>query len=187
MRIVLAVPAALTLASGPALAAEGAFFSLANSDFVVLIAFLLFVGFLVYMKVPGLLGAKLDARAAGIRSELEEARALREEAKALLASYERKRKDAKAQADRIVAQAREDAAQAGEEARKELEASVARRLQAAEEQVASSQEAAIRAVRERAIDVAIAAARDVIARQITEAERDALVDSAITDVGAKLH
>lgn len=187
MRTILASLAALGVASGPALAAGDAFFSLTNTDFVVLIAFLLFVGFLVYMKVPGMVGGKLDDRAAGIRAELDEARSLRAEAQDLLASYERQQKEVQAQADRIVAHAREEAAQAAEEARKDLETSVARRLQAAEDQVASAEAAAIRDVRDRAVHVAIAAARDVIARQISDAERDRLIDSAIADVGAKMH
>ena len=81
------------LSAGPALAASGPFISLKNTDFVVLLAFILFVGFLVYMKVPNFLGRKLDERAAGIKADLDEARALREEAQTLLASYERKQKD----------------------------------------------------------------------------------------------
>ena len=68
----------LTFAATPALAAEGPFVSLFNTNFVVLVAFLLFVGVLVYLKVPGLLGRMLDDRAEGIRRDLDEAKALRE-------------------------------------------------------------------------------------------------------------
>ena len=108
MRLTLTSLAAGLLAS-PAFAADGPFFSLRNTDFVVLIAFLLFVGILVYLKVPGLLMGMLDKRAEGIKTELDEARALREEAQTLLASYERKQKEVQAQADRIVAAAKEEA------------------------------------------------------------------------------
>ena len=68
------------LAASPALAATGPFFSLRNTDFIVLLAFLLFLGILVYFKVPSLLVGMLDKRSEGIKTELEEARALREEA-----------------------------------------------------------------------------------------------------------
>jgi len=90
---------ALMLAAGPALAADGPFVSLRNTDFVVLLAFLGFVAVLVYFKVPGLLGSMLDKRADTIQSELDEARSLREEAQSLLASYERKQRDVQAQAE----------------------------------------------------------------------------------------
>ena len=85
----LAILFALTAAS-PAFAASGPFFSLGNTDFVVLIAFIVFIGVLFYFKVPGMIGGMLDKRADDIKSELDEARALREEAQTILASYERK-------------------------------------------------------------------------------------------------
>lgn len=68
---------ASALGAGPALAASGPFFSLGNSDFVVLLAFIAFVGVLLYAKVPGMLGGMLDKRAETIRAELEAARAPR--------------------------------------------------------------------------------------------------------------
>ena len=58
------------------MAATGPFFSLQNTNFVVLVAFLCFIGILVYMKVPAKLTGMLDARAATIKAELDEARAL---------------------------------------------------------------------------------------------------------------
>ena len=183
----LTLTAAATLAASPAFAASGPFFSLYNTDFVVLVSFLLFVGVLVYLKVPGLLGQKLDERAAGIRSDLDEARQLREEAQKVLASYERKQKEAQEQADRIVAQAREEAEQAAEDAKDEIKRSIARRLQAAEDQIASAEARAVRDVRDQAIAVATAAARDVLGKQMSAADGDALIDAGIGEVEAKLH
>jgi F-type H+-transporting ATPase subunit b len=175
------------LMASPALAATGPFFSLGNTNFVVLIAFLVFVGILVYMGVPGKLTGMLDARAAQIKAELEEARALREEAKSVLASYERKQKDVAEQTDRIIATAKDEAATAAEKAKAELQRSIARRLQAAEEQIASAESAALRQVRERAVAVAVAAAGEVLAKQMTAEAASASIDAAIDQVGAKLH
>ena len=176
------------LIATPALAAgDKPFFSLANTDLVVTIAFLLFVGVLIYFKVPGMIAGLLDKRSADIRSELDEARALREEAQSLLASYERKQKEVQAQADRIVAAAREEAAEAAEQAKAELKLSIQRRLQAAGDQIASAEATAVREVREQAIAVAVAAAGDVIAAQQTDASKGAQIDEAIATVAAKLH
>ncbi|MGR3760822.1 F0F1 ATP synthase subunit B [Roseobacteraceae bacterium NS-SX3] len=186
MRAALAI--ALTLgAATPAFAAEGPFLSLSNTNFVVLLAFLLFVGILLLAKVPGMLGGQLDNRAEGIQKELEEARALREEAQTILASYERKQQEVQAQADRIVAAAREDAAAAAEAAKEELKKSIARRLAAAEEQIASAEASAVKEVRDQAITIAVAAADRVISKQMTAAEANKLIDAAIADVDAKLH
>ena len=177
----------LTFAATPALAAEGPFVSLFNTNFVVLVAFLLFVGVLVYLKVPGLLGRMLDDRAEGIRRDLDEAKALREEAQTLLASYERKQAEVAEQADRIVAQAKSEATEAAAAAEEALKASIARRLAAAEDQIASAQASAVKDVRDQAIQVAVAAASDVIASKMTATEGNGLIDAAIAEVEAKLH
>lgn len=183
----LLIPTALLVSASPALAASGPFVSLANTDFVVLLAFLLFFGVLFYYKVPGLLGGLLDKRADGIQSDLNEARALREEAQTILASFERKQTEVQGQADAIVAAARDEAANAAELAKVELEKSIARRLAAAQDQIASAEAAAIKDVRDKAIVIATAAASEVIARQMTAASGNALIDDAIAQVDAKLH
>jgi F-type H+-transporting ATPase subunit b len=163
------------------------FYKLSNTDFIVLIAFLLFMGILVYFKVPGLVLGMLDKRAEQIRADIDEARALRDEAQTLLASYERKQREAAEQADRIVAQAREEAELAAVEAKRELERSIARRLQAAEEKIASAEAAALRGVRDQAVQVAIAAAGDVLAKQMTPEDAAQMIDASIKTVDARLH
>ncbi len=178
---------ALVVAAGPALAADGPFLSLANTDFIVLISFILFIGVLFYFKVPGLIGGMLDKRAEGIQSELDEARALREEAQTLLASYERKQKEMQDQAAKIVAAAKEEAAAAADQAKEDLKTSIARRIAAAEDQIASAEASAVREVRDQAVTVAIAAAREVIAQDITADAGNQLIDDAIGEVDAKLH
>ncbi len=178
---------ALALFASPAAAASGPFISLGNTNFIVLVSFLIFVGVLLYAKVPGKLTGMLDARSAQIKADLDEARALKEEAKAVLASYERKKKDVSEQADRIVAKAREEALAAAAEAKADLKAAIARRLVRAEERIATAEAAAIREVRETAVRVAIAAAGDILGKQMTAERASAEIDAAIATVGAKLH
>jgi len=175
------------IAAGPALGATGPFFSLGNTDFVVLLAFLVFIGILVYYKVPSLVMGLLDKRAAGIAAELDEARSLKEEAQALLASYERKQKEVQAQADRIVAQAKSEAQAASEQAKADLQHSVERRLAAAEDQIAQAEARVVRDVRDRAIAVATEAARRVVAEKMTPQAASDSIDAAIGQVDAKLH
>lgn len=178
---------AFALLATPALAAEGPFFDLKNTDFIVLCGFLLFMGILFYFNVPSMLMGMLDKRAADIKSELDEAKALREEAQTLLATYERKQKEVQAQADRIVEKAKADAEAAAEQAKVDLKVSIARRLVAAEDQIASANAAAVKDVRDSAIEVAIGAARDVVAKQSTAASLNKSIDDGIDEVAAKLH
>lgn len=171
----------------PALAASGPFISLSNTNFVVMLAFILFIGILLYARVPARVAAVLDARAAQIKTDLDEARSLREEAQAVLASYERRQKDVQAQADRIVATAKEEAMIAAAEAKEDLKASINRRLTAAEDRILSAETAALRAVRDRAVAVAVAAAGDVLARQMSPEAAAGLIDVSIRQVDARLH
>lgn len=171
----------------PALAASGPFFSFANTDFVVALGFLVFIGILLKAGVPALLGGLLDKRAEGISNELDEARALREEAQTILASYERKQREVQEQADAIVAQAKIDAEAAAEKAKADLKVSIERRLASATDQIASAEASAVREVRDTAVSVAIGAAKDIIAKQTTATAANKLIDEAISEVGAKLH
>ncbi|MES0827864.1 F0F1 ATP synthase subunit B [Ruegeria sp. SCP11] len=174
-------------AASPALAAKGPFFSLANTDFVVFLGFIVFIAVLFYFKVPGMIGGALDNRAEGIKAELDEARALHEEARTLLASYERKQREVQTQADAIVAAAKDDAVLAAEQAKADLEKSIARRLAAAQDQIASAEASAVKEVRDQAITVAVSAANAVLAKQMTATQANKLIDAAIADVGEKLH
>ncbi|MGF1659298.1 MAG: ATP F0F1 synthase subunit B [Rubrimonas sp.] len=154
---------------------------------VVALAFLGFFLVLWRYGVHNMIFKSLDARADRIRFELEEATRLREEAQSLLASYERKQRDVEETAAAIVARAKEDAQIAAEEARKALAVSIERRVKSAKDQIAAAETAAVRAVKDRAVDVASAAAADVIAASMTDAAANARVDAAIAEIGRKLH
>lgn len=161
--------------------------SLGNSDFVVMIGFVLFLAILFYFNVPSMLMGMLDKRAEGIKAELDEARALRDEAQTILASYERKSREVADQAERIVAQAKADAEAAAVEARAALDRSIARRVQAAQDQIQSAEDKAVRSVRDRAIEVAIAAAAETIAKEMAAADANKMIDNAIGEVERRLH
>jgi F-type H+-transporting ATPase subunit b len=105
----------------------------------------------------------------------------------LLASYERRQKEVQDQSDRIVAQAKADAEAAAEQARDDLAKSIERRVSTAEDQIASAQASAVKDVRDMAAGIAIQAAREVIAKQMTAAEGNKLIDAAIAEVDIKLH
>lgn len=181
--------APMVVLASPALAAvEGKpFFSLYNTDLVVLLGFLIFAGVLFYFKVPAKIAALLDARAITIRGELDEARRLREEALELNASFERKQAEVKEEAARIVAKAKGDAQLAADQAKADIEASIARRLKAAEDQIASAEANAVRDVRNMAVSVAVAAAGDVLAKQMDAEQSDVLFQQALSTAQDRLH
>ena len=180
------------LLASPAFAADaehGAvpFMSLFNTNFVVIVSFLTFIGILLYFGVPAMLTKVLDARADGIRKYLADAKAIRDEAQALLDSFAAKRKEVEAMTSRIVDTARDEAQAASDKAKEELKHVIARRLATAEDQIASAQAAAIKDVRDTAVKIAVAAAGEVLAKGMSAADGSKLIDAAITEVEAKLH
>ena len=157
-----------------------------DAAFWATVALFLFIGVIVYLKVPGMITKALDNRIKSIEAELAEAERLRLEAKFLLEEYESKRQAAASEAESIVAAAREEAFRLTAEAKTSLEALIARRTKAVEDKIAQAESQAIAEVRSRSADVAVEAARVLLTRQMA-AKGDALVDQAIKDVGAKLN
>ncbi len=158
-----------------------------DATFWVGAAFVLFVGILVYLKVPGMLTGALDERAKKISNDLDQARELREEAQVLLATYQRKQRDALKEAEEIIAHAKEEAMREAEQAEKKLEEAIARRQQAALNKIALAEAQAENEVRDTAIEIAIAAATAVVAQQVRGDRADALVDTAIQDLRRHLN
>ena len=157
-----------------------------DAAFWATIALFVFIGVVLYLKVPGMIGKALDGRIAAIEKELAEAERLRQEAKFLLEEYEAKRQAAATEAESIVAAAREEAFRMTAEAKTSLEALIVRRTKAVEDKIAQAESQAIAEVRSRSADVAVEAARVLLTRQMTS-KGDALVDQAIKDVSGKLN
>lgn len=187
MRLALSITVAGLFLAGPANAATGPFFSLGNTDFVVAISFVLFIGAVIYFKAPQFAGKLIDRRIDLIRRQIGEARSLRDDAQELLASAEQEQKDAEVTAKRLVDGARENAEAMISQASEAIELATERRLRAAEDQIASSEAAAIAEIRNRAVAIAVSAAADVIAANLSVGDRRAAIDNAIEVIDANLN
>lgn len=158
-----------------------------DSSFFALVALVLFFALLAYLKVPGMMAKALDDRADKIRDELAEAKRLREEAQHLLAEYQRKRKEAEAEAAAIVAAAEREAAALTAEAKQKTEEFVARRNALSEQKIKQAETEAVNAVRAAAVDLAIAAAEKVLAKKSDEGVQKALFKASIGEVKSRLN
>lgn len=153
----------------------------------VAIATVLFVGVVVYLKVPAMVGEALDKRAKEIADELEAARRLRDEAQALLASYQRRTANAEKEVEEIVEQARAEAARHSSDMQAALAAQAERRSKMVEEKIAQAETQAIQEVRAAAVDAAVSAARTLISSQLNSEKERELIEQSISDVRGKLH
>lgn len=153
----------------------------------ILVGFLIFLAVLAWFRVPAMIAAVLDKRADGIKTQLDEAREAREEAQKLLAGFERRTAESKRDAETIVERARADAKRASEQAKLDLEGSIARMLKSAEERIAQVEAAATREVRNAASTAAVAAASEVLGQKMDGTKAGSLIDDGIQMAGAKLH
>jgi F-type H+-transporting ATPase subunit b len=149
-----------------------------ESEFWVAVSFVIFIGVLVYLGIHKKVVSALDARALRISKELEEARRLREEAEKLLADYRRKLGDVVTEVDNIIALAANQAETLAAETRQSLKEHVDRRIKLAEERIARAEMEAVRELRNDAVDVAIAAAQNLIAAKLTPDRAKKLVSES---------
>lgn len=158
-----------------------------DATFWATVAFLIFLAIVFYMKVPGAISKSLDARADRIRTELEDARKLREEAQQLLAEYQRKRKEAEKDAADIVDAAKREADLLVADARKKTEDYVTRRTALAEQKIGQAERDAVNEVRSAAVDIAVEAARKLLADKAGTAGGAEFFKASLQEVKSKLN
>jgi F-type H+-transporting ATPase subunit b len=158
-----------------------------DASFYALIALILFLGIVLWAGAHKKAGAALDARAAQIDKDINDARKLREEAEALLAEYKQKKLDAEKEAAGIIAQAKSDAAAYAEDASKKLGDALTRRTKQAESKIAQAEAAAVKEVRAAATDRAIDAASRLIAEGAKGKGGAKLIAESIAAVKARLN
>ena len=158
-----------------------------EAEFWVGVAFFVFVALLGYVGAHRMILASLDQRRDKIKSELDEARRLREEAEKLLAEYRRRQQDAESEAQTIIRNAQAEAERVAEEAHARLEELIARRTAIAQTKIAQAEAQALADVRAAAADAAVTAAEKILRQTAKGKVADDLIAKGIEDVKAKLH
>jgi F-type H+-transporting ATPase subunit b len=156
-----------------------------DPEFWLTIAVLIFIG-IVWRPAKRLLIGGLDARATRIRQELDAARSLREEAERTLAAYQLKQREGVAEAEAIIAHAKAEAERIAAQSARDLEETLQRRRRLAEERIAQEEAKAVAEIKSVTVDVAIAAARRVIAAELDGQRGAALIDSGIAELPHQL-
>lgn len=157
-----------------------------NAEMWVYISVTIFIILAVVIgKLPQRIGEALDGYIAGVRRQLDEAKAIRAEAETLLADARAKQAAASADAAAIVAHAKNEAALLVAEAKANLETTIERRKRIAEDKVTAAGRAAEAEIRARAAQLAIENARtELTAKAPAEAPR--LTQAAISELERRL-
>jgi F-type H+-transporting ATPase subunit b len=158
----------------------------ADAEFWVLLAVAIFL-IVVWKPVRRTVVSTLDGRTLRIREELGAAANLREEAQQALAAYQRRQQEAATEAAQIVSHAKEEVERIAAQSLRDLEETLRRRQALAQERIAQEETKAVAEIRAIAVDVAISAARQVIAAWLDEKRGAALIDDAIAELPRQLH
>ena len=156
--------------------------SLDNTDFVVLISFLIFVGILIYFKVPSIVGAFLDKRSNDIQSEIEKASEILEEAKKILSSIEADHKRTSETIGQMVETARSRAGEEEEKAKKNIEELMKNKLISAEGQVLSNERKILDEIEDRAIDLSIEKVKVKLSQSLSSSDYDNQFNASIQSI-----
>ena len=153
---------------------EGAWVALGFAIFVIL----------VWKKAGAALREMLDARSDKIRTELEEAEALRKDAKAQLDSFKGLKKEAEEEAKNIIANANLAAKRIRENAAAKAEENIARREAQAAEKIKASETAMVGEIKAKTAHLAAQAARQIITDKLDEKTALQLIDQSVEQISA---
>lgn len=157
-----------------------------NPETWIVVAFVLFIGLALRYILP-IITKGLDARAEKIRDQLEQASRLREQAEALLASYQEQQQKLLAEAESIIAAATSDAAALRANATADLKLALDRRMQQAQEKIARAEAEAVGSIRRRIIDVATTQAREILLEQGQNQSEAQAVGQALSAIEQQVH
>jgi F-type H+-transporting ATPase subunit b len=160
---------------------------LKETDFWEGLGLAIVIVIILYRRVPAMLAKMLDERANAIRSELDQAKQLREEAEAVLVRYTERASHAQTEAQTILTQAKEEAERFKTESEAQLKALIERRARAAQDRIARAEAQAMAEIRFMAADAAVAASAKLIGERLGDAKATALIDAGIKDLGTKLN
>lgn len=157
-----------------------------DPQFWVALAFVLFVA-AVFKPIGKVLNGALDGRSAKIQKDLDEALRLKEEAQVLLASYQRKQKEATEEAGKIIKNAENEAKRIIIEAEKNLEESLNKKIQIAMQKISTYEHSVMQEIRINSIDLAISTVRNLVKEKLSKEVSEQLVTRAISEMDKKLH
>ena len=158
-----------------------------NPELWVAVGLIAFFVIVALVGAPKMIGGALDAKAAKIQAELDEATRLRAEAEALLAEIRAEKAEAEAQAAAMLEAAEADARVMEADAKVKLEESLARRQALAERRIAQAEAQAAAEVKAAAADLAARAAEQILVARVAGQKTDPLLDAAIAQIGSRLN
>ncbi len=148
----------------------------------VLVAFIIFVILALVAKAPKMTAKILDSEIDKIKTELNDARKLKEDANSLLADYERKVQNAQEEAEKILNQAKKTAKSHDKSARKKIEEYIKRAEQQTIEKINQAEKMALSKVNKEIVTNSINVAEKIVSENITEDNSKKLFSQSVQQI-----
>ena len=145
-----------------------------DSTFWVAVSFIIFLGVLIYFKVPQKLNEILNKLILDIKNEIDESEKLRTEAKILLDNAQKKLDTAKSVSEEILEQAKKDSDNMIIELNDKFHKSSEIKKNLAENKIGQMKEAAIKEIKDASIKIAVDSVKKIITTSIDKSKLDAL-------------
>ena len=142
--------------------------------------------FLVKVFFLDKIKAIIDARREAADKEITDAKAAKDEAMAIKATYEQNMVESKAKAEKIMQSAQLTAAQRSEQIINDAQKTAVAMKQKAEAEIALEKKRAINDAKNEISEIAMAIAGKVVGRELNAADHAKMVDSFIDELGGQV-
>ena len=157
-----------------------------DATFWVAISFILFIGLLIYFKIPQKVNETLNQLISNIKNEIDESEKLRKEAKTLLDNSQSKLDSANEEANKIVEQAKKDSENLVIELNEKFHKSAEIKKKSAETKIAQMKEAAIKEIKDTSIKIAVESVKKIISTSVDKNKLDAIFEKNLEEAKTEL-
>ena len=152
-----------------------------NATFWVAISFIIFIGGLVYLKIPQKINEILNKLILDIRNEIDESEKLRSEAKILLDNAQSKLNTAQTVSDNILDQAKKDSDHLVIEMNDKFHKSSEIKKKLAENKITQLKEVALKEIKDVSIKIAMDSVKKIISTSVDKSKLDSLFDKNLEE------
>ena len=152
-----------------------------DATFWVAVSFVLFVGVLIYFKVPQKVFTTLDESIKKIKKDIEEAENLKEEAKNILSDYESRLDKSKVEIDLMIKNAQKESETNIIKINDQFHKIFENRKKMAEEKIKQMKLQATKDIKNYSVEVAIIALEKIIKNSIDKKKLDKIYVSSVNE------
>jgi len=152
-----------------------------DATFWVMISFFLFVGLLIYFQIPQKIKATLEENISNIKSQIDEADKLKEDAKNILTEYEKKISNSKAEMKSMITKAGEQAEKNIIKTNQDFHNLMENKKKNAEERIKQLKNQALKDIKNTSIIIAIESVEKLLKNSLDKSKLDKIYMSSIEE------